>query len=115
LSSKASHLYFSTASLQQAKERTKALEAKLKLIEEVLEKAQTDAASVEELCQSLHKAETSLSDNLTEQIARQKGLVDRIEAQSQRFFRKFLRLLDNSPCFVFLADHDHIFCYIREE
>jgi hypothetical protein len=24
-------------------------------------------------------------------------------------------LLDNSPCFVFLADHDHIFCYIREE
>ncbi|KAK1649077.1 hypothetical protein QYE76_066882 [Lolium multiflorum] len=76
------------ASLQQAKERTEALEAKLKLTKEALEKAQTDAASVEELRQRLHKAETSLSDNLTEQIAREKGLVDRIEAQSRRFFRR---------------------------
>jgi phage terminase Nu1 subunit (DNA packaging protein) len=108
-------LYFSSASLQQAEERAEALEAKLKLNEEALEKAQADAASVEEVRQRLHKAYTSLSDNITEQIAREKGIVDRIEAQSRRFFRKLLLLLESSPCFILLADHDHVFCYSREE
>ncbi|KAK1685334.1 hypothetical protein QYE76_046182 [Lolium multiflorum] len=76
------------ASLQQAKECTEALEAKLKLTEEALEKAQDDASSIEELRQRLCKAETSLSDNLIEQIAREKDPVDRIEAESRRFFRR---------------------------
>jgi hypothetical protein len=49
---------------------------------------QADAASVEELRQRLHKAETALSDNITEQISREQGIIDRLEAQGRRFFRK---------------------------
>jgi hypothetical protein len=94
-------LYFSSASLQQAKEHTEALEAKLKLTEEALEKAQTDAASIEELRQHLHKAETSLSDNITEQIAREKalyiGLKPKAGASSVSYFLclKALRVLSS--------------------
>ncbi|KAK1605812.1 hypothetical protein QYE76_029485 [Lolium multiflorum] len=50
------------ASLQQAEERDEALEAKLKLSKEAREKAQADAASVEELRQRLSKAESALRD-----------------------------------------------------
>jgi hypothetical protein len=80
---------FESASLQRAEERAEALEAKLKLSEEAREKAQADAASVEELRQRLSQAETALSDKIAEQVVREEGIIDRLEAQSRRFFRKF--------------------------
>ncbi|KAK1610243.1 hypothetical protein QYE76_033916 [Lolium multiflorum] len=69
------------ASLQRAEGRAEALEAKLKLSKEAREKAQADAASVEELRQRLSKAESALSDKIAEQIARDEGIIDRLEAQ----------------------------------
>ncbi|KAK1664721.1 hypothetical protein QYE76_052880 [Lolium multiflorum] len=88
------------ASLQRAEEHAEALEAKLKLSEEAREKAQADAAAVEDLRQCLHKAETSLSDNITDQIVWEQGVIDRIEAQSRRFFRR------NDEDFKLLAPKD---------
>ncbi|KAK1699516.1 hypothetical protein QYE76_016213 [Lolium multiflorum] len=74
-------------SLQQAEEHAEALEAKLKLSEEAREKAEADAASVEDLRQRLAKAETALSDKIAEQIMREQGIIDRLEAKSRRFFQ----------------------------
>ncbi|KAK1610810.1 hypothetical protein QYE76_034483 [Lolium multiflorum] len=88
------------ASLQRAEERAEALEAKLKLSEETREKTQADAASVEELRQRLSKAESALSDKIAEQIAREQGIIDRLEAQSRRFFRR------NDERFELLAPKD---------
>ncbi|KAK1618173.1 hypothetical protein QYE76_023690 [Lolium multiflorum] len=76
------------ASLQRAEERAEALEAKLKVSEEAREKAQAEAASVEELRQRLSKVESALSDKITEQIAREQGIIDRLEAQTRCFFRR---------------------------
>ncbi|KAK1630652.1 hypothetical protein QYE76_004967 [Lolium multiflorum] len=53
--------------------------SKLKLREEPRKKA--DAASVEDLRQRLSKAETVLSDKIVEQIAREQGMINRLEAQ----------------------------------
>jgi hypothetical protein len=86
--------FSSLGSLQQAEEHTEALEAKLKISEEAREKAQADAASAEELRQRLSKAESALSDKITEQIAWEQGIIDRLEAQSRRFFRKLFLYLE---------------------
>jgi hypothetical protein len=61
-----------------------------KLSEEAREKAEADAASIEELRQRLAKEETALSDKIAEQITREQGIIDRLEAQGRRFFRKSL-------------------------
>ncbi|KAK1667240.1 hypothetical protein QYE76_055399 [Lolium multiflorum] len=76
------------ASLQRAEECAEALEAKLKLSEEAREKAEADATSVEDLRHRLTKAETALSDKIAEQITREQGIIDWLEAQSQSFFRR---------------------------
>ncbi|KAK1616629.1 hypothetical protein QYE76_022146 [Lolium multiflorum] len=81
------------ASLQRAEERAEALEAKLKISEETREKAQAIVASVEELRQRLSKAESALSDKITEHIAREQGMIDRL-AQSRRFFHKLFLYLE---------------------
>ncbi|KAK1699201.1 hypothetical protein QYE76_015898 [Lolium multiflorum] len=68
-------------SLRQVEERVEALKAKLKLSKEAREKAEADAASVEDLRQRLAKAETALSDKIADQITHEQGIIDRLEAQ----------------------------------
>ncbi|KAK1681369.1 hypothetical protein QYE76_042217 [Lolium multiflorum] len=87
-------------SLRQAEERAEALEAKLKLSEEAREKVEADAASVEDLGQRLAKAETALGDKIAEQITREQGIIDRLEAQNRRFLRR------NDEGFKLLAAKD---------
>jgi hypothetical protein len=86
--------YSLLASLQQAEERAEALEAKLKISEEARAKAQADADSIEELRQRLSKAESALSDKIAEKISREQGIIDRLESQSRRFFRKLFLYLE---------------------
>ncbi|KAK1630783.1 hypothetical protein QYE76_005098 [Lolium multiflorum] len=77
------------ASLQRAEERAEALEAKLKLGEEDREKAQVDAASVEELCQRLSKVESALSDKIAEQIGRNDERFELLAPKDDRLQRSF--------------------------
>ncbi|KAK1664822.1 hypothetical protein QYE76_052981 [Lolium multiflorum] len=70
---------------EQAEERAEALEAKLKLSEEAREKAQVDAASVEELRQHLSKAEYALSDKITEQTAWEQGIMTGLKPKADAF------------------------------
>jgi hypothetical protein len=86
--------FFPLASLQRAEERAEALEAKLYASEEAREKAQAEVVSIEELRQRLSKAKSALSDKITEQIAREQGIIDRLETQTRRFFRRLFPYLD---------------------
>ncbi|KAK1668422.1 hypothetical protein QYE76_056581 [Lolium multiflorum] len=81
--------------LAEANKRADALAVKLeqrekarKKAEEDAKKAKEDAATVEELRKRLHDAETSLSENITQQSARQQEILTRLESQCRRFVRK---------------------------
>ncbi|KAK1651284.1 hypothetical protein QYE76_069089 [Lolium multiflorum] len=49
------------------------------------DKAKTDAAGVEDLRKRLHTAETSLSDHMAAQSAREEAILKRLRTQSRRF------------------------------
>ncbi|KAK1699304.1 hypothetical protein QYE76_016001 [Lolium multiflorum] len=49
------------------------------------DKAKADAAGVEDLRKRLHDAETSLSDHITAQSAREAAIIKRLKTQSRRF------------------------------
>ncbi|KAK1641685.1 hypothetical protein QYE76_059490 [Lolium multiflorum] len=49
------------------------------------DKAKADAAGVEDLRKRLHDAETSLSDHITAQSAREAAIIKRMKTQSRRF------------------------------
>ncbi|KAK1614264.1 hypothetical protein QYE76_019781 [Lolium multiflorum] len=49
------------------------------------DKAKADAAGVEDLRKRLHDAETSLSDHITAQSAREEAILKRLKTQSRRF------------------------------
>ncbi|KAK1649440.1 hypothetical protein QYE76_067245 [Lolium multiflorum] len=81
--------------LVEANKRADALARKLEQSEKARKKAEADAkkakadaAAVEDLRQRLHDAETSLSDNMDEQAAREKEILSRVQSQSRRFVRK---------------------------
>ncbi|KAK1615544.1 hypothetical protein QYE76_021061 [Lolium multiflorum] len=74
--------------LAESNKRADALATKLEQSEKARKKAETDAATVEDLRKRLHQAETSLSDNLTQQSAREKEIITRLESQSRRFVRR---------------------------
>ncbi|KAK1601442.1 hypothetical protein QYE76_008343 [Lolium multiflorum] len=74
--------------LAKSNKRADALAMKLEQSEKARKKAEADAATVEDLRKRLHKVETSLSDNITQQYAREKEILTRLESQSRRFFRK---------------------------
>ncbi|KAK1686268.1 hypothetical protein QYE76_047116 [Lolium multiflorum] len=76
------------ANLAEANKRADALALKLEQSEKARKKAETDAAAVEDLRKRLHDAETSLSDNIAQQSAREDEIVTRLESQSRRFVRK---------------------------
>ncbi|KAK1648565.1 hypothetical protein QYE76_066370 [Lolium multiflorum] len=74
--------------LAESNKRADALAVKLKESEENRQKAEKDAATVQDLRERLHKAETSLSDNITQQSAREAEILSRLESQCRRFVRR---------------------------
>ncbi|KAK1696260.1 hypothetical protein QYE76_012957 [Lolium multiflorum] len=67
--------------LAESNKRADALAAKLEQSEKARKKAEADAAAVESLRKRLHDAETSLSDNIIQQSAREKEIITRLESQ----------------------------------
>jgi septal ring factor EnvC (AmiA/AmiB activator) len=84
------------ANLAEANKRADSLALKLEQSEKARKKAEADAATVEDLWKRLHDAETSLSDNIAEQTAREKEILSRLQSQSRRFVSKY-----SNPCYFF--------------
>ncbi|KAK1615873.1 hypothetical protein QYE76_021390 [Lolium multiflorum] len=70
--------------LAEANKRADALATKLEQSEKARKKAESDAAAVEDLRKRLHDAETSLSENISQQSAREQEILSRLESQSRR-------------------------------
>ena len=84
----------------EANKRAGALARKLEQSEKARKKAEADAkkakaeaATVEDLRKRLHEAETALSDKMTEQAAREKEILSRLQSQSRRFVSEY-----SNPC-----------------
>jgi septal ring factor EnvC (AmiA/AmiB activator) len=93
--------------LSAANKRADSLALKLEQSEKARKKAEADAAAVEDLRKRLHDAETSLSDNIAQQSARETEILTRLESQSRRFVSKYSYLFyffgsSNSSCLAFL-------------
>ncbi|KAK1681021.1 hypothetical protein QYE76_041869 [Lolium multiflorum] len=67
--------------LAESNKRADALAIKLEQSEKARKKAEADVATVEDLRKRLHEAETSLSDNIAHQSAREKEILTRLESQ----------------------------------
>ena len=76
--------------LEQSEEARKKAELDAVQARAEADKAKTEAASVEDLRQRLHAAETSLSEHITAQSAREEAIHKRIKTQSRRFLSKYL-------------------------
>ena len=88
------------ANLAEANKRADALALKLEQSEKARKKAESDAAAVKDLRKRLHDAETSLSDNIAQQSAREDEILTRLESQSRRFVSKY-----SNPCYFFGSSH----------
>ena len=78
--------------LAESNKRADALAVKLEQSEKARKKAEADTAVVEDLRKRLHDAETSLSDNIAQQSAREKEILTHLESQSRRFVSKYSNL-----------------------
>ncbi|KAK1691841.1 hypothetical protein QYE76_008538 [Lolium multiflorum] len=76
------------ANLAEANKRADALALQLEQSENARKKAESNAAVIEDLRKRLHSAENSLSENITQQTAREEGIISRLESQSRRFVRR---------------------------
>ncbi|KAK1692591.1 hypothetical protein QYE76_009288 [Lolium multiflorum] len=74
--------------LEQSEKACKKAESDAKKAKADAEKAMADAAGVEDLRKRLHDAETTLSDKIAEQAAREEKILSRLEAQSRCFVRR---------------------------
>ncbi|KAK1644515.1 hypothetical protein QYE76_062320 [Lolium multiflorum] len=81
--------------LAEANKRADTLARKLEQSEKARKKAEADAkeakaeaATVEDLRKKLHEAETSLSEHISAQSAREEAIIKRLASQSRRFARK---------------------------
>ncbi|KAK1651810.1 hypothetical protein QYE76_069615 [Lolium multiflorum] len=74
--------------LAEANKRANALAAKLEQSERARKKAEKEAAAIEDLRKRLHDAETSLSENISQQSTREAEILSRFESQSRRFVRR---------------------------
>src|SRR5215213_8944352 len=97
-------LTFLTEKLAEVNERANTLAQKLEQSEEArkkaesdavqarreADKAKTDAAGVEDLRKRLHDVETSLSEHITAQSAREEAILKRLRSQNRRFVSKYL-------------------------
>jgi septal ring factor EnvC (AmiA/AmiB activator) len=76
--------------LEQSEEARKKAESDAVEARQEADKAKADAAGVEDLRKRLHDAETSLSDHIAAQIAREEAITKRIRTQNRRFVSKYL-------------------------
>ncbi|KAK1608940.1 hypothetical protein QYE76_032613 [Lolium multiflorum] len=74
--------------LEQSEEARKKAESDAVQARREADKAKADAAGVEDLRKRLHDAETSLSEHITAQIAREEAITKRIRTQNRRFVNK---------------------------
>ncbi|KAK1668805.1 hypothetical protein QYE76_056964 [Lolium multiflorum] len=74
--------------LAEANKRADALAVKLEQSEEARKKVEKDAAAIEDLRKRLHDAETSLSNNISQQSSREAEILARLESQTRRFISK---------------------------
>ncbi|KAM0858486.1 hypothetical protein ACQ4PT_047804 [Festuca glaucescens] len=74
--------------LATANKRADDLAIKLEQSEKARQKAEQDAASIEDLRKRLYDAETALSDKITQQIAQEKEITGRLESHNRLFARK---------------------------
>ncbi|KAK1663286.1 hypothetical protein QYE76_051445 [Lolium multiflorum] len=94
--------------LEQSEEARKKAESDASKARAEADKAKTDAAGVEELQKRLHDAETSLSEHIAAQSAREDAITKRLKSQSRRFVSKTsqeyeLEDPDNDPLLDALA------------
>lgn len=69
-----------SADLAEANKRADALALKLEQSEKARKKAESSTAVVEDLRKRLHNAETSLSNHITQQTAREKEIISRLSS-----------------------------------
>ncbi|KAK1664136.1 hypothetical protein QYE76_052295 [Lolium multiflorum] len=74
--------------LEQCEEARKKAESDVVQARREADKAKADAASVGDLRKRLHAAETSLSEHITAQSAREEAITKRIRTQNRRFVNK---------------------------
>ncbi|KAK1697513.1 hypothetical protein QYE76_014210 [Lolium multiflorum] len=74
--------------LEQSEEARKKAESDVVQARREADKAKTDAAGVEDLRKRLHDAETSLSEHITAQSAREEAILKRLRSQNRRFVSK---------------------------
>ncbi|KAK1695904.1 hypothetical protein QYE76_012601 [Lolium multiflorum] len=74
--------------LEQCEEARKKAESDAVQARREADKAKADAASVGDLRKRLHAAETSLSEHITAQSAREEAITKRIRTQNRRFVNK---------------------------
>ncbi|KAK1663283.1 hypothetical protein QYE76_051442 [Lolium multiflorum] len=74
--------------LEQCEEARKKAESDAVQARREADKAKADAASVEDIRKRLHAAETSLSEHITAQSAREAAITKRIRIQNRRFVNK---------------------------
>jgi hypothetical protein len=89
-------IFSSPEALRKGEERVDALEAKLKSIVAAHEKAENEAASIEDLCQRLQTAEDALSEKEARQIERENDIITRSDTQNRRFISKLFPALASS-------------------
>ncbi|KAK1594687.1 hypothetical protein QYE76_037545 [Lolium multiflorum] len=74
--------------LEQSEEARKKAESDTVQARREADKAKADAAGVEDLRKRLHDAETSLSEHITAQSAREEAILKRLRTQNRRFVNK---------------------------
>jgi septal ring factor EnvC (AmiA/AmiB activator) len=76
--------------LEQSEEARKKAESDASKARAEADKAKADAAGVEELRKRLHDAETSLSEHIAAQSAREDAIIKRLKSQNRRFVSEYL-------------------------
>ncbi|KAK1650658.1 hypothetical protein QYE76_068463 [Lolium multiflorum] len=86
--------------LEQSEEARKKAESDAVQARREADKAKADAASVGDLRKRLHAAETSLSEHITAQSAREEAITKRIRTQNRRFIRPLKNLNLKIPTMI---------------
>ncbi|KAK1627107.1 hypothetical protein QYE76_001422 [Lolium multiflorum] len=86
--------------LEQSEEARKKAESDAVQARREADKAKADAAGVEDLRKRLHDAETSLSEHITAQSAREEAITKRLRTQNRRFIRPLKNLNLKIPTMI---------------
>ena len=103
--------------LRRAEERANDLEEKLRASEEAHEKAEKDAAGVEDLRRRLHAAEDALSDREAKLVQRDNDIITCLETQSRRFSSNTISpfVISTFPCAKIIFDVDEVLLFFSRE